>query len=290
MGKTLTVSEFDLQFGKEDHLLDVYAVFKQEKKTDILAIYSDRNDDNKATLHYASVHLNPDKIVFIDIKNKEEIVKEFTWKMLNNKENEGFEIIDISKYTKAEIISSNSLLVKPEVIKILFNKTIPKVTKKADNNNNKKNNSSAKIILTGFLLVIIVAVAFAFTHMDLITGTSIKYICKNAYLDTQIGSNKEEIQELTFSVKNELTTLTIRTNFKFNSYEEYKEFDNGGTYFKWEPRYTTSKIDYERDDTKNILSVVEYVTLDKYYSGKTTKNELIEELTKNNYECQDVSE
>ena len=44
-------------------------------------------------------------------------------------------------------------------------------------------------------------------------------------LDVSQGSNKEEIQELTFSVKNELTTLIIRTNFKFNSYEEYKEFD-----------------------------------------------------------------
>ena len=44
MGKSLLVSEFDLKFGQDDHLLDVYAVFKEDKRGDVLAIYSDRKD------------------------------------------------------------------------------------------------------------------------------------------------------------------------------------------------------------------------------------------------------
>ena len=75
MGKTLKVTELDFKFGSDDHLLDVYAIFKEEKRSDVLAIYSDLKDENKAKLYYASVHLKEDAIVFIDIKDKEEVVK-----------------------------------------------------------------------------------------------------------------------------------------------------------------------------------------------------------------------
>ena len=70
MGKTLTVTEFDLKFGKDDHKIDVYAVFREVKRGDLFAIYSDRNDENKAILHYGSVHMKNDTLVFIDINNK----------------------------------------------------------------------------------------------------------------------------------------------------------------------------------------------------------------------------
>lgn len=290
MGKTLRVVEFDLKFGKDDHMIDVYAVFKEEKRGDVLAIYSDRNDDNKSILHYASVHLKEEGIVFIDIKDKEETIKEFTWKLLNNKQNEGFKIFNIEKYNKVEIVSSNSILVKPEVIKILYDKTIPKPVKQEIKKEKKKMNSSTKILLTGFSLVFLVILAFLITNKELLMGTGIKYSCINSYLDTEVGSTKQEIQELTFSVKNELTTRTIITKYKFNDYNEYKEYYNTGTYYNIKPVFMNSQMDYSPDEQNYILSVIEYVTLDKYYNGKSTKDELLEELQNNNYECQDVSE
>lgn len=291
MGKTLRVKEFDLKFGDNDHLVDVYAVFKEEKRGDVLVIYSDRRDDNKSILHYASVHLKEDGLVFIDIRDKEEIIKEFTWKLLNNRYNEGFLLFNISKYNVVEIVSSNTIMVKEEVIKILYEKCIPKPEdKEVVKKQKKKMNSSVKILLTGFSLVFLVIVAFLITNMDLIKGTSIKYRCLNSYLDTEVGSNKQEIQELTFNVKNELTTRKIITKYKFNDYDEYKEYDNAGTYFKFENKFMGSSVEYERDNDNYTFSIIEYVVLDKYYNGKITKDELIEELTNDNYECQDVSE
>ena len=290
MGKTLKVTELDFKFGSDDHLLDVYAIFKEEKRSDVLAIYSDLKDENKAKLYYASVHLKEDAIVFIDIKDKEEVLKEFTWKLLNNKDKEGFQIFDIEKYNKVEIISSNSILVKPEVIKTLHDKTIPKPVVKEVKKEKKPMQSSTKILLTGFSLAFLVAIAFLITNMDLLMGTSIKYRCTNSYLDTEIGSNKQEIQELTFNVKNELTTRTIITKYKFSNYDEFKNYYNAGTYYKIEPKFNNSRLDYTNDDTNYTFNIIEYVTLDTYYSGKTTKSELIEELTNSNFECQDVSE
>ena len=150
--------------------------------------------------------------------------------------------------------------------------------------------SSTKILLTGFSLAFLVAIAFLITNMDLLMGTSIKYRCTNSYLDTEIGSNKQEIQELTFNVKNELTTRTIITKYKFSNYDEFKNYYNAGTYYKIEPKFNNSRLDYTNDDTNYTFNIIEYVTLDTYYSGKTTKSELIEELTNSNFECQDVSE
>ena len=291
MGKTLRVKEFDFKFGKDDHKVDVYAVFKEDKRGDVLAIYTDYNDDNRSILHYASVHLKEYGLVFIDIKNQEETIKEFTWKILNNKENEGFKVFDINKYNTVEIVSSNNILVKQEVIKILHEKCIPKIQNKETNKKvKKKMDSSKKILLTGFSLVFLVIIAFLITNKDILTGTSIKYSCINSYLDADIGSNKKEIQEFTFNFKNELTTRKIITKYKFSNFEEYKNYDNGGSYFKWQPKFMNSNLDYDRDETNFEFSIIEYVVLDKYYNGKNTKEELLKELTNNNYECQDVSE
>ena len=290
MGKTLLVTEFDLQFGKDDHMIDVYAVFREAKRGDLFAIYSDRNDDNKSILHYASVHKKSDSLVFIDIKNKEEIIKEFTWKLLNKKESEGFEIEDISSCVKAEIISSNQLMIKPQVIKTLFEMCIPKEVKQVNKKEKSGMSSSSKILLTGFSLAFLVLLAFLFVNKDLLLGTNIKYVCTNSYLDTEVGSTKELKQSMTFNIKNELTSRIITTSYKFNNKEEYENYVNIGTYFKEEPIFRNSSMKYEHDDVNLLFYKIEYVLIDDLYNGKINKDELIKELSDNNYQCVDVSE
>lgn len=292
MGKSLLVSEFDLKFGQDDHLLDVYAVFKEDKRGDVLAIYSDRKDSNKDILHYASVHMKDNTLVFIDIKNKEDIVKEFTWKLLNNKENDGFKIIDISKYKKAEIVSSNQLVVKSEVITKLLDKTIPKQNEdnKKKKKQKKKMQTSSKILLTGISLALCVVVVFLVINKDILLGTNIKYTCINSYLDTEVGSNKEEIQNFSFNLKNELTSRTIITKYVFDNEEEYKNYINIGTYYRQDPVFRGSSFRYEHDDNSKTFSIIEDVLLGDYYTGKIIKDDILKEMTNNNFQCIDVSE
>lgn len=292
MGKSLLVSEFDLKFGQDDHLLDVYAVFKEDKRGDVLAIYSDKKDSNKDILHYASVHMKDNTLVFIDIKNKEDIVKEFTWKLLNNKENDGFKIIDISKYKKAEIVSSNQLVVKSEVITKLLDKTIPKQNEdnKKKKKQKKKMQTSSKILLTGISLALCVVVVFLVINKDILLGTNIKYTCTNSYLDTEVGSNKEEIQNFSFNLKNELTSRTIIIKYTFDNEEEYKNYVNVGTYYKQDAVFRGSSFRYEQDDNNKIFSIIEDVLLDDYYTGKIIKDDILKEMTNNNFQCIDVSE
>lgn len=290
MGKRLRVSEFDMQVGKDDHELSVYAVFKEEKRGDVLAIYSDNKDENKDILHYASVHMKNDTIVFIDVKNKEEIVKEFTWKLLNDKENEGFVIIDIKDYSKAEIVSSNELLVKSEVISKLYEKTIPKVELEQTNNEKVKEKKSSRILFRGFSLAICVVIAFCVVNKDLIMGKNLKYTCVNAYLDTEVGTNKEDIESLAFNYDNKLTSRVITTKYIFSDETKYKDYVNIGTYYNIKPKFSTSTPKYVEDEANKTFSIVEEVILDAYYNGKNTKDELLKELTDNNYQCTKVSE
>lgn len=284
MGKTLKVKDFDLKFGQDDHKIDVFSVFKEEKRGDILVIYCDRADENKDTLHYASAHLDKDSLVFIDIKNKAEIVKEFTWKLLNNKEKEGFELVDISKYDKVQIVSSNELLLKTEVIKKLYDMNIPKEEDKYAKRK-KRISSSTKILLTGFMLTILVIGCFILVNRDFILGINVRYTCTNSYLDEATGANKQDIERLTFDFNDKILSRNIIIRYTFDDEEAYRNYINEGTYYQYQPVFTNSAMLYESNDEALSIDVIEEVKIDEFYNGKDTKDSLINELTTNNYHC-----
>lgn len=283
MGKTLVVKEFDLKFGQDDHKVDVFAVFKEEKRGDIIAIYCDRLDENKDALHYASAHLDKDSLVFIDTKNKSEIVKEFTWKLLNKKENEGFELVDISKYDKVQIVSSEKLILKSEVIKYLYDTFIPK---EADKYVKKSRiSSSTKILMGGIFIALLVVGAFVVVNHDFVLGINARYTCTNSYLDEATGANKQEIEDLTFDFSDNILSRNIVIRYTFDQKEAFDKYIEDGTYYQYQPVFVSSSMFYEEDNDNLSVDIIEEVKVDEYYTGIINKDELINELTQNGYHC-----
>ena len=146
-GKKLKVIELNKSIDAKEHILEVYAVFKDVKYGNTYAIYKDTFDSTNDILHYASSHFKENTLVLLDIKNTEyvlELVKEFVWDLINGKENFKFEIINIDKIEKAEVISSNNIEVKDEVLITLKEKCIPKAKEEIEELLPKKMSSSKK--------------------------------------------------------------------------------------------------------------------------------------------------
>jgi len=288
MGKRIKVNDFQVQVGRDDHMLNVYAVFKEEKRGDLFVIYTDNYDENKNKLHYGSVHMKPDTLVVIDVRGKEEVIKEFTWKLLNDREQEGFNIIDIKEFERVEIVSSNELIVKSEVISKLADKTIQEEEKKEEVVVKEK--KSSRILFRGFGLALCVVIAFCIVNKDMITGKNIKYDCKNVYLDQEIGTNREDIEYLAFDFNNNLTMRTITTKIIFDDEVKYQDYVSVATYYNINSKFNEEDPKYVTDDVNKTVSIVEEVVLNENYNGKKNMDELLKELTEKNYQCTKVSE
>jgi len=294
MGKVLKVLELNKQIETKEHLLEVYAVFKDLKYGNTYAIYKDNNDITNDTLHYASSHFKENILVLLDIKDKERVenlVKEFTWNLVNNKENNNFSVFDISKLEKAEIISSNNIKVRDEVLKILNEKTIPKkVDKKVlQNTTSKKISSSSKILLSGFSLAfLIIIVFFVLNGKEIFTPVTIDVLCVKTEYNNVLYANVSIKDKFVFNTNNDLIERYITNTYNFDNTESYNEYKRLGLYYKYEPVVKSSTLTYTNDDVNNIFVINDNMTTEKEYFEPTNYDEVLSFMKAKNYECNQV--
>lgn len=286
MGKTLKVKELSSNISAKAHMVDVYAIFKEVKRGDVYAIFSDLNDTDKDILHYSSVYMKKDGLIFMDVKDKAEVAKEFTWKFLNGQHNDGFELINFDEYSKVELISSNELMVKGEVIKKLHDNTIPVINEEE----NSRISSSTKIVIKGLSMALLVVIAFLIINKDLVMGSVNVYKCSNSFLDTEMGATKEEIQDVSFDIKKKLSSRTITTILSFDDLEIYKKYVDSGQFYKIESKFYKSDMDYKPEVEKKKVTVTEQVKLNDDYKDEIEEDKLVKKIEQEGYQCIKVSE
>ena len=292
-GKELKVIDLEKKIDKEIHTLYVYAVFKDLKYGNIYAIYKDNNDITNDVLHYAGTHFKGDTLVLLNVKevNKvEEMVKEFTWNIYNDKENTNYEMLDISSLNKAEIISSNTITVKDEVINTLTKKLIPK--KKDDPSLLKPLiSSSTKILIRGFSLALLVVVIFYFVNKDeLFKEETITVICNKKDVLEDINASEDRNDTFIFNSEKKLLTRTVNIKYTFNDSNSYTEYKQLGLYYKYEPLVSSSEIEYVNDDVNNTFTIIEHAKTETEYFEPTNYDEVLERMTYYTYTCNVVEE
>lgn len=294
-GKELKVIELNKTIDTKEHKLEVYAVFKDIKYGNTYAIYKDNFDSTNDILHYASSHFKEDTLVLLDIKNidyVEEIVKEITWDLVNGKENNKFEILDLSKIEKAEIISSNDIKVKDEVLVILKEKNIPKTKKEIEAMMPpKKMATSKKILITGFSIVFLVIVVFFIVNRDIFEPSTYTLKCTKTSTDNSLNATIDTTDNLVFNKENNLLLKrSITMIYTFNSKEDYDEYKKLGLYYKIEPVVSGAIMTYNGDDSTNTFTITEDMTTEKEYFEPTNYNEVLERMEYYNYTCSKVEE
>lgn len=287
-GKELKVIEINRQIENKVHTLSVYAVFKDLKYGNVYTIFKDNEIDKKDTLYYASSHFKKDILVVLNVKdiNKvEELVKEFTWNIVNNKENTNFEMIDLKDIEKAEIISYNTLLVKEEVIKTLDDKLIPK---KEDKSLAYESlfSSSTRILIRGFTLVIMVVVAFFIVNRDVFEEPRKKVHCTFNDKEESLNANMSIEDDLYFGIEsNNLYERKRKITYTFSDIETYNEYVKLGLYYKYEPIVSGSKLKYEYDESKKIFIIYEDMTTNEDYFEPTKYDEVLDRMEYYKYKC-----
>lgn len=284
-GKTLRVIELEKKIEEKEHMLDVYAVFKDLKYGNVYTIYKDNNDITSDVLHYASSHFKQSTLVVLDVKEKgkvEELVKELVWNILNNVNSNDFEMLDLKDIDRVEIIGSNTLKVKDEVLSTLKKLCIPKVKQ---TNDEQKIKSSAWILALGFTIAIGIASYFVITHKEEFKPETFNLICTKEYEDDELNAKVDYNDTLIFNTNYELVERNIIMLYTFNSTDSYNEYKRLGLYYKINPVSSSSKMEYIDDDINNIFTIKESVTTEKEYFEATEYSEVVDRMNFNNYKC-----
>ncbi len=284
-GKTLRVIELEKKIEEKEHMLDVYAVFKDLKYGNVYTIYKDNNDITSDVLHYASSHFKQSTLVVLDVKEKgkvEELVKELVWNILNNVNSNDFEMLDLKDIDRVEIIGSNTLKVKDEVLSTLKKLCIPKVKQ---TNDEQKTKSSAWILALGFTIAIGIASYFVITHKEEFKPETFNLICTKEYEDDELNAKVDYNDTLIFNTNYELVERNIIMLYTFNSTDSYNEYKRLGLYYKINPVSSSSKMEYIDDDINNIFTIKESVTTEKEYFEATEYSEVVDRMNFNNYKC-----
>jgi len=279
IGKKLRVNDYKLTYGQETLYINMYGAFKYNKNGNKYAIYS---YENKNKLNYGSFFQRGKETVIMTSKeDPKDIIKDFVTSILNNEENEKFEIIPLNEIETVQIIDEHTNNIEVDLIK-LNELTMPKpVVEIEDPTKNKKPISIAALFFTIFILVVI---AFFFVNPEVIIGKDRNYSCTKNYTHQKLPASVSEEILLTFNGKGNVTNIDVTADYKFTDIAYYGEFKDKSYFYQYMEEGDSYKL-IDEEYTYRVFSNIE-PTDDNFLPSK--ESELISYYEQNNYTCKVV--
>lgn len=285
-GLEISVTNSDLVLKQEERLIKLYVIFKDNKYGTKYIIFT---DNSSKELCYGSPLINNNKMVIMKFKNikDEEMVKEFVWNYLNNNSTSNFEMIEIPKIDKLEIIDNNTLEVKEEYISkledIFFKEEEIIETQEEIKVKKKKNNGP---ILFGLVIVLTAVGGFLYlkNNPELIYGKDIYVECKINYNVKEIDALVNEYIFLTFNNSQILKKHEKEITYSFEDNDNYYEFKEKNLNYKYIKESGTEKF---IDEELSYKLFVDY-NLGKTYILPRGYDELYDYYKNNNYSCNNI--
>ncbi len=275
-GKVLKISSNDLYGNVDDRRLSVFAAFNHLKYMNRYVIFAFTDEFNKKELCYGSIHIKTNSIVIFNTDEAnltfiEPFIEQYLTGNVDSKE---YEIIDISKMEKVELVSYS----KKEYDKLteLDNISIKKeIVTETEEPKNKKG-------FLWFLLIILIALLIGVTYIYFnpsVLDVELKeLVCTtNEYNDeAEIPYTKEK--DIKFNKQDNFKKIDTTETYKFKDDETYFEFKNG----EQENIYFNVKGEYKYDDDNLELKIFyeEDSVLENYEDIKRY-------LEKEGYTCQE---
>ena len=285
-GLEIFVTNSDLVIKQEERLVKLFVIFKDNKYGTKYVIFTD-NISNE--LCYGSPLINGNKMVIMKFKNikDEEIIKEFVWKYLNDDSTSLFELIEIPKIDKLEIIDNNTLDVKDEFIEklnnIFFKQKEVTLEQEEVKIKNKKNKGP---ILFTLILILIGIGGFLYlkNNPELIYGKDIYVECKINYSIDEISSLVNETITLTFNNSQVLKKHEKEIIYSFKDSDKYYEFKEKNLNYEYlidsgEEKFSDEELSYKL--------FVDYDLFNNYELPRGY-DELYDYYKKNNYSCNNI--
>ena len=292
-GKVLKVVEYNLSFGATDHYINVYGVFRYKKNNNLYIIYSDTNPTYNY-ISYGSSYIKNNSILSLATtkKEEEEIVKEYIFKTIHQENTEEFENISLDTIEGIEIVGSNKIEVKEEVLKDLINLTIPKpkTEEPKEQITKPKKKKSPKIVLLLLLILIGGSIYFFMTKKNTKTSevkdTVKTFICTKEYQSNTLDAKIKEENTYHFSLQENLEYIEGTKEYQFSSKDSYQDFIQNGTFNKYieEDEKNSS---FSQDEENNIFKTNLKTIIDSSYNKPTNYEEALTREKEDGYSCQE---
>lgn len=287
-GKMLKVAQYNLEFGKSDRFVNVFGCFKYKSNGNNYVIYTDV-DTKYPIIYYGSAHVKEKNILSMQCKNEseQEIIKEYIYKVINNEPLENFEIFSLEEVESIEIIASNKIDVKPEIISSLVNITLPKKEEPeviATPISKKKKKKSFRVILVLLLIFLVGGIGYFYiTSLTLQEGTARKIICQKEYQHKELNAFVHEENTYNFNNRDSLENIDTVITYQFEK-SDYQEFILKGTYYKYLPD-DDQVGGYKKDDENYIFKIITTEEVSTSYNKPTVYEEVFSYYKSEGYTC-----
>lgn len=275
-GKVLKISSNDLYGNVDDRRLSVFAAFTHLKYMNKYVIFAFTDEYNKKELCYGSLHLKDDSIVIFNTdeanqKYIEPFIEEYITGNIDAKE---YEIIDISKIEKAELVSYNKKTY--DKLNELDNISIEKVATITDEE--PKNNKSFLWVLLIIMIILLIGITYIYFNPSVLDVELQELTCAVDDYNEEIEMPYIKEKNIKFDKNNHFRYVNIIETYKFKDDETYFEFKNGeqeNIFFKIDGEYK-----YEDDNLELKVFYKEESIIDNY-------DEMKKYLEKEGYICQE---
>lgn len=291
-GKELKVTEYNLTFGKTPRIVNVFGLFKYKKNNNLYVVYSDKGNEY-SIVYYGGSHVKNNTILSMSANKEgdEKIIKEYISKITKKGELENFEILSLDKIDEIEIISSNKIEVKPEILNSLVELTIPK--KKEDNSSNnikkttKNKKSPLKMLLILFVLVIIGLGAYMYLAISFPNEETSKVIkCKKVYEHETLNNVEVEYEkDFNFNNLDTLKSVNIDVLYRFSDENNYLDFINKGLYYTYMPDDIKTDGETFQNNEEYTFRLKTNELVDSSYDKPTNYEEVLSYYTNEGYTC-----
>lgn len=277
IGKQIRLNDYKFTYGRETIYLNVYGAFKNKKNGNKYVIYS--YDNSK--LYFGSLFIrNKEIIVMIPKEDESEIVKKFTYSMLDNKLSDDFEVISLDDIDSIQIIDETLCDFNVDMSK-LYDITIPKPKVEKEEIKPNKKISIASIF---FVLLFVVIILFFFVNPEVIFGKNKEYSCTKSYLHDELPASVNEEVVLVFNGKDNINSIDVKTDYVFSDAQYYKDFKDKSYFYNYFKEGDT----YKFEDTTYTYRLFSKIDTNEDYFMPSKLDDLVSYYRNNGYECKVV--
>ena len=219
-GKQVKVIEYNLTFGSSARLVNILGLFRYKKNNSLYIIYTDANNNNYNIIYYGSSYIKGTTALSMECKdqNDKEIIKEYIYKVTNNENLDNYEMQPLDNTEGIEIISSNKLELKKEIIDKLIETIMPKEEKKDESTKTNKKKSPKTLLFLLILIIIGFGGYYLYTNYFNKETTIKQIICNKTYEHETLQADIEEEQVFNFNINDQLEKIDITKIYKFQLY------------------------------------------------------------------------
>jgi len=274
-GKILKIYSNDLYGNVDDRQVVVFAVFMHIKYMNRYVIFTFKDEYEKNKLYFGSVHVKENSLVIFAIRNEVfKYVSEFINQYLSSSINkEEYEIKDISKIEKVELVSYNNMecndLLKLDELSI----SKEKYTQEVEDKDRKPVFLYCLII---FLILLLGGLTYLYLNPDAFMFEYKMLNCNVLEFNNQLDMSYNKNTIVKFDNKDRVNNIEIIDKYVFSSNEIYQDF----------------KVNNRQNDYFNIDGVYKYdddnLELRIIYNDNSiieSYDEMFGYLEKEGYDC-----